>query len=411
VGWCVVAILAIAVAACSGDDGPDSNNEPPSGGSATVSVTTPSMTPAPDSPPPTPSAPTPVPSSTPSPTAGIDALSLVYVDTSGGQGGDVYVADADGANPSLVTSETSFSRPLDLRGRMLAAAGTGGLLFIDLESGEPVYINGSAGIFDGRFLDEGVFLYSLSASCGQSGAGLLRRVEFAGSARMPAVEVVPLVIGDHSFTIAGLDPATNSVTLAPRGCDPGVSSLDTYDALTGQLRNSLAVAGCGWVGIVPQHNKAIVSWLFCTPPAAHADADATVYDFGIAGPTGQDIVAPDEGSNFSPWLLRPDAPEAALGTTVTLGDGPRGERSGGLYLVDLTTRVFRQLVEGEGAEQHAVAWSPDGRYLLYANVEVQGMCSFAYIDVEDPSALPVAVSPHVTFCGANGYVVGWTRLP
>ena len=143
----------------------------------------------------------------------------------------------------------------------------------------------------------------------------------------------------------------------------------------------------------------------------HAGAHATVYDFGIVGPTGTDVTAPDEGSNAAVWLPRPGAAEVALGTTVTVGQGPGSTRSGGIYLLDLTTRQFRRLVEGDGAEQYPVAWSPDGRYLLYSTVEAQGVCRFAYVDADAPDAGTVAINEEITFCGLNGHVVGWTELP
>ena len=404
----VFLLFASLLVACSGDDEPDVLEAPPATSataapeaSATQVAQAPSPSPAPVAPAPEP---TPAASPTSAPDAGLAALSLVYIDTSRGQGGDVYIAAADGANPRLVTSEAAFSRPLDVRGSTLAAAGTGGVLFIDLVSGEPSYVNETNIVFDGRFFDAGIFLYSLSGSCTQGG-GALHRVE------LPAQEVVELVTSDRSLTIAGIDLSTNTVTLLPRGCDVGVDQLDVYDALTGQLRNTLAVVGCGWAVAAPQHNKAVVSWQACTPPFEHEGADATVYDFGIVGPTGHDVTAPDQGSNAAMWLPRPNAPQVALGTTTTAGGGPGGERGAGIYLLDLTDRQFTRLVEGEGAEQFPVAWSPDGRYLLYAIVEAQGLCRFAYVDAQAPGAGPSAIDPAVTFCGVNGIVVGWTELP
>jgi hypothetical protein len=338
------------------------------------------------------------------PASSLESLSLVYVDTRRGQGGDVYVAEADGSNPRLVTSESAFRRPLDVHGGTLAAVGTGGVLLIDLESGEAFVLEESQIVFDGRFLEQETFLYSLSGSCTQGG-GALYRVD------VPSRNLDELITSEMSLTIAGIDPATGTVTLLPRGCDVGVVALETYDAVTGELRNTVAVQGCGWAIAVPEHNKAVVSWQSCTQPPEHEGADATVYDFGIVGPTGQDVTAPDHGSNAAIWLLRPGAPEVALGTTTTAGSGPGSERGAGIYLLDLTNREFSRLVDGEGAEQYPVAWSPDGRYLLYAVVEAQGLCRFAYVDANAPETGPVEINQDITFCGINGHVVGWTQLP
>ena len=115
--------------------------------------------------------------------------------------------------------------------------------------------------------------------------------------------------------------------------------------------------------------------------------------------------------NAAIWVLRPGHAQAAFGTSTTLGAGPGGTRSGGIYILDLATRRFLQLLDGQGAEQYPIAWSPNGRYLLYATVEAQGLCNFAYVDADATNPEPVPVNADVTFCGINGHVVGWTELP
>jgi hypothetical protein len=223
--------------------------------------------------------------------------------------------------------------------------------------------------------------------------------------------VTELIQSDQNLTISGLDVTSNTLALLPRGCDVGIAVIDLYDALTGQLRNSLAVDGCGWGVALPAFNKVVVSWQACTPPFNHAGASATIYDATLNGLVGSDVTAPDGGSNAAAWLPRPGASEVALGTTKSVGEGPGSARGAGIYLLNLDTLTFRQVAPPEGAEQYPVAWSPDGRYLLYALVEAQGVCHYGYVDVEGPPVSPVPIDAGVTFCGVNGTVVGWAELP
>jgi hypothetical protein len=100
----------------------------------------------------------------------------------------------------------------------------------------------------------------------------------------------------------------------------------------------------------------------------------------------------------------------APGATTSVATRPGSSRGDGIYILDRASRQFAPLVEGEGAEQYPVAWSPDGRYLLYAVVEAQGVCHYAYVDAEADDPQPVPVNPDITMCGVNGNVVGWTDL-
>ena len=403
--------LAAATFACSGGDGED-----PTATAAAVTPTTvaseASPTPveatSPGTATPPPATATPEPAATPTVTpqpGSLAALSLVYVDTRRGQGGDIYVADADGSNPRMVLNEPGFSRPLDLHQSLLAAVTKTGISFVDLASNDvPWALPLTEAISSGRFFDDGVFLYTTGSGCPLNPGGVLTRYEVGSKS-------TPIVTTDTGLMIVGTDVNTNSVAVVPRGCDVGIDGIDVYDALTGNLRNSLDVQGCGWAIAALDQAKAITSWLSCTPPANHADADATVYDFGIVGPTDRDITVPVVDSNAMLWIRRPGHADVAFGTTTSLGAGPGGTRSGGIYTLSLANRTFAIIVDGEGAEQYPIAWSPDGRYLLYATVEAQGVCHFAYLDTSTANAQPVPINPDITFCGVNGTVVGWTELP
>jgi hypothetical protein len=154
---------------------------------------------------------------------------------------------------------------------------------------------------------------------------------------------------------------------------------------------------------------AVVSWQACTAPADKQGVEATVYALMANARAPRDLKAlPSGPSNQQPWVLRPGRAEVALGTSMTSGTGPGSTRGSGVWLVDLRTGTPAALVPAAGAEQYAVRWTPDGRYLLVASVQAQGLCSYSIVDAQDKkvTALPESIS----FCGANGSVWGLTLI-
>jgi hypothetical protein len=218
------------------------------------------------------------------------------------------------------------------------------------------------------------------------------------------------------MTIAGASSVASGqgtpvVAIAPRGCDVGVSTYLLVSLQDGKTVQTYDAMGCGWIVAAPGQNKAVVSRKSCTPPKGHEGADATVYDYGIVGPTDHDVTAPDAGSNDQPWILRPGSALVALTTTKTVGTGPGSTRGGGVYLLDLANRSFTNVAPGDGAEQFPVQWSPGGRYLLYGVTEAQGVCHYEIADLSttgSPKLTPVDTA--VSFCGVNGSVAGLTKL-
>jgi hypothetical protein len=164
--------------------------------------------------------------------------------------------------------------------------------------------------------------------------------------------------------------------------------------------------GCGWVVASPDTMDAVVSWKSCT---ASDGKDATVYSLATSNTRApKDLKAPMGGSNAMPWVLRPGGKEAALATAQTSGTGPGSTRSTGVWLVDLRSGEFTNVAPGSGAEQFPVSWTSDGRYLLAASVQAQGMCSFSVIDVNEKKVTPLPEA--LTFCGPNGLVLGLTVI-
>ena len=389
----IISLLVLPLAlACSGSDEPSTPTSAPSASPATPAADT---------------TPTVVPnaSATPASTSLTD-LSLVYLDTSKGQGAEIYVASATGAQPQLLTTMVGAGRPIGVMGKTLALAGPGGLQLVDLVDAQAHSV-GTSDVYDGRFLNATTFLYTTRAGCG--GATVTNTTLYAVDTATYTQKALYSQPGN--LTIAGVDAATGRAAIAPRGCDVSVTGYSVIDVSSGKVGLTFGAAGCGWIVAAPSQNKAAVSWKSCTPPAEHANADATVYDYGIVGPTGHDVTAPDDGSNAEAWLLRPDSAGAALGTKVVTGTGPGSSRSGGIYLLDMASRAFSQVVPPDGSEQIPEAWNSDGRFLLYGVVEAQGVCHYGIADLSNttsPAIMPVNAA--VTFCGVNGSVAGWAEL-
>jgi hypothetical protein len=333
-------------------------------------------------------------------------LALVYLDASRGQGSELYTAASDGAAPKKVATLGNGSKVLDLRGHNLAAASQSAIAFIDLTTGASKPYMASNFVVSGRFVSDSTFIFTTSGGCA-AGGRVQSSVYKLDIATLQQSELI--TSPSNNVSITALDPATGTLAVTPLGCDVGVRSIGLYSLADGKQLQSIEAAGCGWSAVAIGLKKALVSWRFCTQPAERAGVDATLYDYAGSTVVAHDLKAPGGGSTLRPWLLRPGQAQVALATAQSGTPGPNfGTRSTGLWLLDLNTLAFSNLTAGEASEQWPVAWSEDGRYLLVATVQAQGVCSYTYIDVTSKETK--TVSKDITFCGANGDVFGWTSL-
>ena len=135
----------------------------------------------------------------------------------------------------------------------------------------------------------------------------------------------------------------------------------------------------------------------------------TLYDLATTPPGAKDLKAPAGGANLHEFRLRPGQAQMALATHMPGAPGPGFKSSPtGLWLLDLNSGSFSNLAPADGLEQYPVTWSSDGRYLLAATVRAQGNCDYASIDATTKEVKPL--SKDITFCGANGDVIGWTAI-
>ena len=348
------------------------------------------------------------PTASPTPqAAALSDLSLVYVDSSKGQGAELFVAAYDGANPRKVTNLTGGNRVYDVRGNNLVASGTNQLLFIDLKSGatRPLAVTGN--VRDGRFVDDQTFIYTIANGCGPNGGprGVIYRVNVS-TLQQSELASSP----DRDYNLSSIDTAFGQLAVILRGCDVAVRQMQVISLTDGKLIQTYDTEGCGWAVFALAQRKAIVSRQFCTQPADKQGVDATIYDVAGIVPSAKDVSAPNGGASLRTFVLRPGRAEAALGTASRgpAGPGPAPSTGTGIWLLDINTLAFSNLAGNQGSEQWAIGWSPDGQYLLAAATVAQGMCAYTYIDVASKDVKPIA--PAVTFCGANGDVVGWSTI-
>jgi hypothetical protein len=380
-------ILGATLLACSGDD----DDSPPAAASATA-VSEPTSAPA-----------ATVPAATATPVAaGLAQQSLVYIDRRKPGPAEIWVADATGGNPKLVTSTTTLRRTLDLSGKTLVATGQGELQFIDLTTGQTRLLSEQVFENDGRFVSPQTFVYITTGGC--AGGGQLESSVY--KVDVATLQLTPLLKSPANLQVAGFD--ATSLALTPRGCDPAVTKIDVYSLANGQAMRSVPIEGCGWAGIDLAQQKAAASWKSCTPPANHAQDDVTVVEFRVTPPAARYVSNTPSDPNTWPLLLRPGSNQLAMGLTRIEGTGPGSVRGGGIWLLNLETLAFDQIQPPDGAEQYVLDWTEDGRHALTATVEAMGLCNFAAVDATTKQA--TKVNAEITVCGANGEVVGWTVL-
>jgi hypothetical protein len=328
-------------------------------------------------------------------------MSLVYVDSRDGTP-HLFVAKSDGSSPRKVIDLPPGSRAIDLRNNVLLAGGDS-LVLVDLRDGKMVDIKPGAAVRDARFIDNETVVFSTAGS----GCPPTTKPTLQSYSTKDGMKKELYAGGFTTITIAGVGK-DGTVAFAPRGCDVGISQVLTLNAKTGGAPADVKPMnmGCGWVIASPETMDAVVSWKSCTAPDSK---DATVYSLGTTNTRApKDLKAPAGGSNAMPWVLRPGGKEAALATAQSTGTGPGSTRSSGIWLVDLRTGDFKDLAPAAGAEQFPVSWTADGRYLLAASVQAQGVCSYSVIDANEKKVAPLPEA--LTFCGPNGVVLGLTVI-
>jgi len=292
----------------------------------------------------------------------------------------------------------------DVRDNLVLVRGSQTLTLVDLRDGKTLDVKPSGSVRDARFADGDTVLYVTAAGCG--GDNLPRPTLFSYSIRDGArKEVYVHSQPGANITIAGIG-RNGTIAISPRGCDVGVSEvLQLNYTTTGTPPVRTETRGCGFVIASLETMDAIVSEKGCT---SANQRDAVAYPLRPSARAPRDLKAPAGGSNAQPWKLRPGGQEAALGTSQIVGTGPGSTRGSGLWLVDLRSGEFKELAPATGAEQYAVSWTLDGRYLVAAAVQAQGVCSYSIVDANDKKVtqLPETIS----FCGVNGDVVGLTAI-
>jgi hypothetical protein len=336
-------------------------------------------------------------------TGALSEMSLVYVDSRDGTP-HLFVARADGSSPRKVADLKQGTRPYDMRGGILLAGGGDQLMLVDLRDGKTVDTKPNGPVTDARFIDEDTIIFATNGSCG----GPDRKKAMLQSMNLKDGSKKELFSNDGvAVSIAGVGK-DGTIAVAPRGCDVSVSEIQLINVKGTPAPVKTETRGCGWAIVSPETTDAVVSLKSCTPPADKKDVDAIVYALGGASRAPRDLKAPAGGSNPSIWVLRPGGKEAALATSQTTGTAAGSTRSTGVWLVDLRSGEFKDLAPAAGAEQFPVSWTADGRYLLAASVEAQGVCSFSVIDVNEKKVTPLPET--LSFCGPNGVVLGLTVI-
>jgi hypothetical protein len=328
-------------------------------------------------------------------------LSVVYIESQPGLS-EVWVNSVDGASKRKVAGVGRTARALDLRGSVLAVAVDRELVAVDLVSGAVKRTPVGDRISSAYVVDASSTFFTSHVGCGpvesktvvgrfNATTGAVSKLALAEIEEWPGAEIL------------SYNADADELTIAPRGCDPGVGELWTINATSGEKKSSVPVQGCGWAAVSPTGSQALISFAAC---GGGDFPELTVY--GLPGGEPHEMRYAKDGPSEHPFVYAPDGSRAAYGLTLARGNPAGPGKSGGIWLLDTASYAESKLWQDEGKESWAIDWSPDGTKLLVASVEDENICAYSVIDVPSSKGTKVAGTDG---CAMNGTMVGFANLP
>jgi hypothetical protein len=203
--------------------------------------------------------------------------------------------------------------------------------------------------------------------------------------------------------VLAYNAGADELTVAPRGCDPGISNIWIMNASAGDTKQTIPVDGCGSAAMSPTGTQLLLSYDLCKLSGTDKFPDLRIY----ALPSGamQEVRFTQDAPSRHPFVYAPDGRRVAYGLALDRDSAAGGATSGGIWTVDTSSLERTRLWQDQGQESWAIAWSPDGSKLLVASREGENVCSFSMIDV--PSAKATKLGD-LTGCEEKGTLVGFT---
>lgn len=290
---------------------------------------------------------------------------------------------------------------LAVRGSQLAYVANGQILVADLAGGAPRRVSDAPPAFllgpelvwtaDGRSLL--TIADREDAAALKTGRSLdVGIVSVADGTWRPG-----LALADRAgLTILQADSATSTILLIAWEDVPTFEEALRYDLSTGQLLATLAVVGQGEIVPSPDGRLAVTS-LFDEERGVNVDVLYDLTDEAV--PVRQRLsLQPDTHTAGHVWS--PDGQRIAY--LLRQGRTPAEATGGalGIWVWDTEARKTAQLVEATDPAAGPAAWTPDGRYLFYRQVDSAGANTYWALDTADGTARQLPLD-------AASSILGW----
>ena len=306
----------------------------------------------------------------------------------------VFAGDGWGGQARQVLALGPVSSMAFQGGRVAYVAG-GAILVADLRGGAPQRVADAPPAFllgpDLVWTADGQALLTVADREDARAKATGRSIDI-GVVDLPAGPWHPgLALGDRAgVTILQAPAGATSLLLVAWGPEPVFSEALRYDLATGRLVATVAMAGEEEVVPSPDGQAALTT----LSDRAKGVSASVVYELaGDKAAVRQRLEHP-KGAHGSGHVWSPD------GRRVAYLLREAGGRGLGIWLWDLETNNTVKVAEASDPSAGPVAWTPDGRYLIYRQVDAAGAASYRALAPADGATRLLAVDP-------ASQILGW----
>ncbi|MGQ9680935.1 MAG: TolB family protein [Anaerolineae bacterium] len=308
--------------------------------------------------------------------------------------GSVFVGDSWGGGSKELLSLGEVSS-VALHGTQLAFVAGGGIFVADLVAGSvpqrladapPAFLlgpdlvwtaNGQALLTIADREDTGAQQTGLSIDIGI--------VAVPGGGWRPG-----LALADRAgASVLRAESVSGQVLLVAWGSEPSFQQVLRYDLTTGQAVGSLPIAGQGEIIPSPDGKLALTS-LYNEAKGANEDL---LYDLTDAAATVRQRLPLRADTHTAGRLWSPEGDRIAYLLREGRTPGDEQTRGLGLYLWDLKQARATKVADVTDPAGGPVAWTPDGRYLVFRQTDAAGANAFYALDTTDNTLRRLPLDP------------------
>ena len=173
------------------------------------------------------------------------------------------------------------------------------------------------------------------------------------------------------------------------GSEPSFQQVLRYDLATGQAAGSLPIAGQGEIIASPDGKLALTS-LYNEAKGANEDV---LYDLTDAAATVRQRLPLRADTHTAGRLWSPNGDRIAYLLREGRTPGEEQTQGLGLYLWDLKQAKATKIADVTDPAGGPVAWTPDGRYLVFRQSDAAGANAFYALDTTDNTLRRLPLDP------------------